>query len=69
MSPMSPEDEDTRDRRDLFAGLAMAGDWAAQSGDSGFWNEEAKKEYLLPRARLYYRMADAMLEAREERQP
>lgn len=50
--------------RDLFAGMAMMGDWAAQ-GSMGVWSDDAKDEYLLARAKLYYRMADAMIAARE----
>jgi len=44
--------------RDWFAGKAMQGDWASQDITG---NDEA----LLEHAKIYYRMADAMLKARE----
>jgi hypothetical protein len=51
--------------RDYFAAKAMAGDWAAQNEECGEWACETQKETLEARAVLYYRMADAMLKARD----
>jgi len=46
------------DLRDYFAAKAMQGDWAAEvAGNNGETMEDS--------ARRYYRMADAMLKARE----
>ncbi len=52
--------------RDYFAAKAMQGDWAAQDGDViGMFLPSCADEDLVSSARLYYRMADAMLAARE----
>lgn len=48
--------------RDWFAGQVAAGDAAANGG----WASRASEDATMPRARLYYRIADAMLKAREE---
>lgn len=60
--------EDETLLRDLLAGLAMAGDWAAQkfSMATYYVPSDATRDQLRERARLYYRMADAMLDVREE---
>lgn len=50
--------------RDYFAGQALAGD-IANSAD-GNWPSTASKECLLERARFYYRLADAMIAARDQ---
>jgi hypothetical protein len=47
------------DLRDYFAAKAMQGDWASNDA-------ELSEEYLAKVARTYYRMADAMMEARKE---
>lgn len=58
--------EQSTSLRDQFAMAALQGDWAAQDGEYiGVWDLEADVELLTQRARLYYRMADAMLKARE----
>ncbi|MEM5325186.1 hypothetical protein VSR34_01060 [Paraburkholderia sp. JHI2823] len=49
--------------RDYFAAQMLAGD-AANSADDQSWNTDATSEGLEKRARLYYRMADAMIKAR-----
>lgn len=53
--------------RDFLASQVMSGDWACQDEeDFGVWGDNTKKEILEDRARLYYRMADAMLKVRAE---
>ncbi|AFH95158.1 hypothetical protein [Providencia stuartii] len=52
--------------RDYFAAKAMQGDWASQGEDCGYYPPLCSDELLLSAAELYYRMADAMLKAREE---
>ena len=52
--------------RDWFAFGAMNGDWASQSDDSGIIQIEHPQSALESRARLYYRMADAMLAERNK---
>jgi hypothetical protein len=47
--------------RDYFAAQVAAGDAAADQG----WGA-VTEEAMLGRARMYYRIADAMLQAREE---
>ena len=51
--------------RDYFAAKAMQGDWAAQDENSGFFVDDTPDQFLEARAKLYYRMADATLKARE----
>lgn len=51
-----------RNLRDEFAMLAMAGDWASALGR---FDEDGDVEHLRERARLYYRMADAMIFERQ----
>lgn len=51
--------------RDYFAAHMMAGD-AANSADDASFNTDAAVDGLRKRARLYYRMADAMLAVRDE---
>jgi hypothetical protein len=51
--------------RDYLAAQMMAGD-AANSASDDSWANDVKDEYLLARARLYYRMADAMIKVSEE---
>ncbi|MHD0616766.1 hypothetical protein ACY19I_12745 [Morganella morganii] len=50
--------------RDYFAAKAMQGDWASQSEDHNLarYTDDA----LDKQAKIYYRMADAMLRAREK---
>ena len=52
--------------RDECAMRAMQGDWAAQNEESGYYTNSTDMEFLVKRAELYYRMADAMLEARKK---
>ncbi|MBP2156911.1 hypothetical protein [Erwinia rhapontici] len=51
---------------DHFAGLAMQGDWAAQNEHQGGFANDVSEEILYVRAKVYYRMAEAMLLARAE---
>lgn len=61
-------DEDVRSEgmtlRDYFAAKAMQGDWASQSEDYNLarYTDDA----LDKQAKIYYRMADAMLRARKK---
>jgi len=50
--------------RDWFAGQALAGEMASQNGSNGEFTGTTPDEVLLSRAKLMYRFADAMLEAR-----
>jgi len=50
--------------RDYFAAKALEGDWASQ-GDIGTIYNHTKQEILVERAKIFWRMADAMLEARD----
>ncbi|HGY3148247.1 TPA: hypothetical protein ACNVU4_002313 [Morganella morganii] len=52
--------------RDMFAAKAMQGDLAAQDGNTGYYENSTTDEFLTARAEFYYRMADAMLRAREK---
>lgn len=52
--------------RDMFAAKAMQGDWAAQTEDTGYYSPQSADVILDNAAELYYRMADAMLRAREK---
>lgn len=52
--------------RDYFAAKAMQGDWAAQTEDTGYYSPKSSDVILDNAAELYYRMADAMLRAREK---
>lgn len=52
--------------RDYFAAKAMQGDWSCQSGDSGYFIDCVNDDAINKAAELYYRMADAMLRAREK---
>ena len=52
--------------RDYFAAKAMQGDLAAQDGNTGYYGNSTPVKFLMDRAEFYYRMADAMLRAREK---
>ncbi|MEM8325284.1 hypothetical protein Q4S25_18650 [Morganella morganii] len=52
--------------RDMFAAKAMQGDWASQTEDTGYYSTKSSDVILDNAAELYYRMADAMLRAREK---
>ncbi|MBT0460596.1 hypothetical protein [Morganella morganii] len=52
--------------RDYFAAKAMQGDLASQDENTGYYENSTPDEYLAARAEFYYRMADAMLRAREK---
>lgn len=54
--------QDGMSMRDYFAANAMQGDWAAGDG----FSTKVRDGELAERANLYYRMADAMLEARNK---
>ena len=53
--------------RDYFAAKAMQGDWSSQGDDNGvgIFSPEIPNATLDRSARLYYRMAEAMLRARK----
>ncbi|EMH1212280.1 hypothetical protein AB7Y15_19630 [Morganella morganii] len=51
--------------RDYFAAKAMQGDWTNQNSDVGYF-ANCNDEQLVNAAKIYYRMADAMLRAREK---
>ena len=51
--------------RDYIAIAALCGDWAPGSEDNA-WAHTTPDENLERRARLYYRMADAMMKVRVE---
>lgn len=51
--------------RDYFAAKAMTGDWAAQSSETGLFILKHGAVVFEPAAAMYYRMADAMLAARD----
>lgn len=52
--------------RDYFAAKVMQGDWASQNESMGGFTNDVSEETLYDRARVYYRMAEAMLLARGE---
>lgn len=52
---------------DYFAAAALKGDWAAQSREAGMFANSLSDEFFLERAKLYSRMADAMLAEREKK--
>lgn len=54
--------------RDWFAAMAMQGDWASQSAETGEFINIMSAEDLNERCALYYRASDAMLKAREMKQ-
>jgi hypothetical protein len=62
LSPNSPSLGMTL--RDYFAAKMLEGDTANSHEDGGTWPNGAQDAALLQRAQLYYRMADAMLKAR-----
>ena len=49
--------------RDYFAGQALAGDMA--NPGEGVFTSDANSKFLIERAVFHYRMADAMIAARE----
>ncbi len=50
--------------RDYFAAMAMQGDWACQGSDNGAFTGDSSNAVFEGSAKLYYRMADAMLKER-----
>ncbi len=65
---MNDEEKQYRaERLDLFAAMAMQGDWAAQDEvANGCITTDTAIGPLMHRARLYYRMAEAMESVRGE---
>jgi hypothetical protein len=59
-------EQDGMTLRDYFAAKAMQGDWAAQNAATGEFTNGMTVEQLTERAGTYYRMADAMLAARDK---
>ena len=53
--------------RDYFAAKAMQGDWAAQGAACGMFVPDSDDDLFARSARMYFRMADAMLAARKEK--
>ena len=53
--------------RDYFAAKAMQGDFVAQNEHCGTFVPDAGDALFDRSARMYYRMADAMIAARDER--
>lgn len=54
--------------RDFFAAFVMAGEWAGQEGSNALgYSHDIPQRILDNSATLYYRMADAMLKAREQK--
>jgi hypothetical protein len=59
--------DNKKELRDKFALAALAGDWAAQNlADGPCMGDSDSIDVLKIRAKLYYRMADAMLQIREQ---
>lgn len=52
--------------RDYFAAQALAGDFAAQDLQLGEITNDMSDDWMLKRAQTLYRMADAMLAARDK---
>lgn len=52
--------------RDVFVTAIAAGDWASQSSETGDYHTTVSDEILNIRAKLYGRMADAMLKERKK---
>ena len=59
--------DDGMAQRDYFAAKAMQGDWAAQGAACGMFVPDSDDELFARSARMYFRMADAMLAARKEK--
>lgn len=52
--------------RDEFAKAALQGDWAAQNEYAGSFHPGMPEASFIERAGMYYKMADAMMVAREK---
>lgn len=48
-------------KREYYAALAMQGDFASQGECSGVFANDISQDNLLKRAKLFFRMADAMI--------
>lgn len=48
-------------KRELFAAMAMAGDWAAQNEGLGFFPADATEDCLRARSAVYVRAADSLI--------
>ncbi|WP_241624226.1 hypothetical protein [Rosenbergiella epipactidis] len=64
--PQYEEWDEGMDLRDYLAAKAMQGDLASQNLEIGIFDNDISDDVLIGRARVYYRMADAMLKARGE---
>lgn len=51
--------------RDYYAGQALAGELASQSGNCGSYATNVSQGLLVERAAMLWRFADAMIEARK----
>ncbi len=56
-------EQDGMDLRDYFAAKAMAGDFANSA--FGYFESDVEQTFLVKRAEFYFRVADAMIAARE----
>ncbi len=65
-TPPGQQFNDGMSLRNYIAIQAMQGDWASQSESTGGWSSETKEEFLAIRARVYFRMADAMIKVSKE---
>lgn len=62
-----PSDLKGMTMRQYYAAKAMQGDWSCQEAvHIGVMSNDTPDEWLENRARLYFRMADAMLKAESE---
>ena len=59
--PPSPTKFPGMSLRQWYAGMAMQGDFAAQGGDVGEIINDTGDDWMEHRARLYLRMADALI--------
>jgi hypothetical protein len=59
-------EQDGMTLREWYAGQALAGEFAAQNAHCGAYHTDTDIETLKGRARLMFRMADAMLAVSEE---
>ena len=65
-TPPGQQFNDGMSLRNYIAIQAMQGDWSAQREYTGEWTIEVSEKNLLNKARLYYRVADAMIKVSKE---